>query len=152
MYYEHDTSKPFLFGLKKWILIVLCSLNIILMIVYASISSLLADRYLYDYEDFEPYRIDDAKMWVILILSLISVFSISFSVLGIIAAFRESFTMILVFTIIQMLTLGATIANSIHRPYYIPCAIWSIFIAIDSVLLTRDLHQINTIKRYGFGS
>lgn len=54
--------KTFLFDWKKWTLAILCALNIIIMIVYAALCKLLADRYLYDYETFEPYRIEDAKV------------------------------------------------------------------------------------------
>lgn len=59
---DYEISKPFMFPVKKWSLIILCSLNIILMIIYASLSNLLANRYLYDYEIDRDYRIDEVKV------------------------------------------------------------------------------------------
>ncbi|OTF82913.1 hypothetical protein BLA29_009996 [Euroglyphus maynei] len=117
------------------------------MIIYASISNLLANRYLYDYEIDRDYRIEEVKMKVIIILLMISIFSISFSILGIIGAVRESFTFTLVFTILAIVNLSATLGNSIKRPYYIPCAIWAMLMAISAVFLTRDLHICNRRKR-----
>lgn len=59
---DGEISKPFLFSIKKWSVIILCALNIILMIIYASISNLLANRYLYDYEIDRDYRIEEVKV------------------------------------------------------------------------------------------
>lgn len=67
--------KTFLFDWKKWTLVILCALNIVIMIVYAALCKLLADRYLYDYETFEPYRTEDAKV----LLSLSFGFSFHFN-------------------------------------------------------------------------
>nr|XP_027193747.1 uncharacterized protein LOC113788491 [Dermatophagoides pteronyssinus] len=144
---DYEISKPFMFPVKKWSLIILCSLNIILMIIYASLSNLLANRYLYDYEIDRDYRIDEVKMTVIIILLMISIFSISFSILGIVGAVRESFTITFVFTILAIINFAATLGNSIKRPYYIPCAIWAMLMIISAVFLTRDLHLCNQRKR-----
>ncbi|KAH7640320.1 uncharacterized protein LOC124496098 isoform X2 [Dermatophagoides farinae] len=144
---DGEISKPFLFSIKKWSVIILCALNIILMIIYASISNLLANRYLYDYEIDRDYRIEEVKLTVIITLLMISIFSISFSILGIIGAVRESFTFTLVFTILAVINFAATLANSIKRPYYIACAIWAILMVIAAVFLTRDLQICNRRKR-----
>lgn len=59
---EYEVEKPPAFLTKKMIIIGFCLGNIIMMIVYGSLSYTIAWRYLYDYESFPPHQVDEAKV------------------------------------------------------------------------------------------
>lgn len=55
-------DKPLLFAVKKWLLVALCALSILIMLIYASVSGLLAEHYLYDFETIDSLHIEETKV------------------------------------------------------------------------------------------
>lgn len=143
-------EKPPAFLTKKMIIIGFCLGNIIMMIVYGALSYTIAWRYLYDYENFPPHQVDEAKTIVIVILVLLSFVSFVFHLFGIVAVIREDFKLSCIFAGMLLLLFILTLINAIKRPYYWAAPVWILLTFLVLLIVMRDFHTVERAEKNQF--
>lgn len=100
-------------------------------------------------DDCKPFHLSTQTLVIITIVT-ISIFSIAFSILGLVGAIKEHLTITCIYALLSLINLIATIANAAKRPYYWAAPVFALLTLFVALLFLRDLYLIRRKKQNRF--
>ncbi|KAH9517888.1 hypothetical protein DERF_008506 [Dermatophagoides farinae] len=134
------TERPFGFGCKKWTIIVLCMLSLAIKIISAAFILANINKFV---DEMHKKEMNITKTQAILLLILFQSITISFTLIGLIGAYKENFCLSLIFSILYSLNLIKVIHDLYHdQNYWFSLIIMAILLTIN-ISFTYDLYCID---------
>lgn len=143
-----SSGKPKFFEAKKYAVVFVCFIDILILITYAALSGVMADSLLEHITN--TIKVDDTnggKTIVITVTVVTCIVSIFFEFVGIIGSLLENFILIAIYFAGALLEFLFRLIYTIYDGEYAGMLIWELATLIAVVVFGYDLYRIKRQSR-----